>query len=396
VLKRIIIFSFILLFTNSYAYSDVLSEHWAYAYIKELSDKELLSGYPDNSFRPDSNIKRSEFITVLSKIISPNTDVSCTSGHWSEGASNILKAKNILRLEEYVSFDPEKKITRLEVVKLLTRSVTGFSEDMLKKMPENSDFLDISKYSSEEKRIVNILVKLGVLSGYPDNTLKLEGVLTRAEATSVFCKFIKNKDKFLELFEDKTVAYEDDIATIYKENLPYELKKIKNSKDSNYITTKIKSIDIFEFKKDVPEKNRNIFDKLYLGGDLYSKYRVKFGEGNVVLAINISTTNKTDDYEFFSGHEFLRVEFFDENIKMIDSFDSDEIERQRNNDASIGEKIDPGKTRDTSVFYVISKYPERKIRIDRDITELYDVRLEKLIKVASFNSLVIKFKEENK
>jgi len=395
VLKKVIIISFILLFSNSYAYSDINKEHWAYNYIKELSDKELLSGYPDKSFRPDENIKRSEFITVLAKTICPNADVSNASVHWSNGSSNILKAKNILKLEEYECFDPEKHITRLEVVKLLTRSITGFSEEILSKFPNNSNFIDILKYSNEEKRMVNILVKLNILSGYPDNSIKLEEMLTRAEATSVFYKFMRNKDKLLELFEDKSVVYEDDIATIYKENLPYELKKIRNSKESNYITTKINSIDIFEFKKDVPDKYRAIFDKLYLGEDLYSKYRVKFGEGNTVLALNITTSNKTDNYETFSGHEFLRVEFFDENIEIIDSFDGDEIERQINKNANVGEKVEPGKTWDTSVFYVINKYPEKKIRIDRDITELYDVKLEKLIKITSFNSLVIKLKEEN-
>lgn len=394
-LKRIIIISFILLFSNSYAYSDVNKEHWAYNYIKELSEKKLLSGYPDKSFRPEENIKRSEFITVLAKIVSQNPDASSTSGHWSDGSSNILKAKNILKLDEYGSFDPEKHITRLEVVKLLARSVTGFSEEILSKFPNNSNFIDISKYSSEEKRMANILEKLNILSGYPDNRIKLEELLTRAEATAVFYKFIRNKDKLLDLFENKSVVYEDDIATIYKENLPYELKKIRNFKESNYITTKINSIDIFEFKKDVPDKYRTIFDKLYLGEDLYSKYRVRFGDGNIVLALNISTTNKTADYETFSGYEFLRIDFFDENIKIIDSFDSDEIERQTNKNANVGVKVGPGKTWDTSVFYVINKYPENKIRIDRDITELYDVKLGKPIKITFFNSLIIKLEEEN-
>ena len=394
-LKRVLIICFMLLFTNSYAYSDVNKEYWAYNYIKELSDKKLLSGYPDKSFRPDENIKRSEFITVLAKIICPNADVSRTLEHWSEGARDVLKAENILRLEEYQNFEPEKNITRLEVVKLLVRSLAGFEEDILNKIEENSNFIDIFKYSSEEKRMVNVLAKLDILSGYPNNSIKLDGRLTRAEATAVFYKFIINKDKLIELLEDKTIAYEDDIATIYKEDLPYKIKKIRSSKDFEHITTIVNSIDIFEFNKDVPIKYKKIFDNLYLGEDLYSKYRVKFGEGNIVLALDISTMNKSDNYEVFSGHEFLRIDFFDEDIKIIDSFDRDEIERQINRNADAGEKVVPGETLDTSVFYVINKCPEKKIRIDRDITEVYDTKLEKIIKVTSFNSLVIKVKEEN-
>ena len=44
-----------------------ISEHWAKADIMALVEKGAITGYPDQSFRPNNNITRAEFATVLVK-----------------------------------------------------------------------------------------------------------------------------------------------------------------------------------------------------------------------------------------------------------------------------------------------------------------------------------------
>jgi len=376
---------------TSYGYSDVPKEHWAYDVITSLSKESLLAGYPDFTFKPDYNMTRAEFITILIKVIEPNTDVSNVLGYWAEKSISIAKEKNILKTEEYSVWNPDENITRLEIFKMLVRALGIFE---YKKISSDFNvFTDINQYSQEEKYILDILYRFDIVSGYPDGSCRLENLSTRAEVCAVISNFIKNMDKIKEYLEEDLVVYENDIAVIDKEKLPYKLKVWRGSNELYYVVTEIKDINCFEFNN-APNKYKDIFDGLYNSDDLYSKYRVKFGENNFVLVVDIETTNNTKNSEIFSGHEFLHITFLEEDISIIDSFDSDEIIRQKNRDASIGEKVMPDETKDTSVFYVINKMPYNKIRIDRNITELYDNVLDEIIKTSSFTSLIVRLNKE--
>jgi hypothetical protein len=44
-----------------------IAGHWAESNIKKLVSLGAISGYPDGTFRPNNNITRAEFVTVLVK-----------------------------------------------------------------------------------------------------------------------------------------------------------------------------------------------------------------------------------------------------------------------------------------------------------------------------------------
>jgi hypothetical protein len=49
--------------------SDITPDHWAYKYVKSLNDRyNLLTGYPDSTFRGDQPLSRHEFVAVLAKV----------------------------------------------------------------------------------------------------------------------------------------------------------------------------------------------------------------------------------------------------------------------------------------------------------------------------------------
>jgi len=53
-------------------FEDVNEKHWAYEYISALYSSNLISGYEDNTFRPDNRISRAEAMTVINKILGRN------------------------------------------------------------------------------------------------------------------------------------------------------------------------------------------------------------------------------------------------------------------------------------------------------------------------------------
>ena len=57
--------------TNPYRrmFNDVARDFWAYQAILDLTNRGILSGYSDNTFKPGKNVTRSEFATMLTKTL---------------------------------------------------------------------------------------------------------------------------------------------------------------------------------------------------------------------------------------------------------------------------------------------------------------------------------------
>lgn len=371
------IFLFLMFNSCSYAYSDVDSNYWGYEAIKDLSDKGIVSGYPDGTFNPGKNITRAEFITILMKVLFPNADVSTTSEYWANGSITLAEEKNILKIEEYTEFNPDIDITRLEICKMISNSIEGLEGIELSELSDRKKFEDVSD-DCEEAIIVAILSQLNILNGYPDNTVRLNEKSTRAELCAFIQNYLKCRCTLLSILNDnENILYENGIAKAY--SIPAKLRKRKDSVDIPYITTEIKNVCLFPFEK--PDDMYNdIFQKFYETDEPYLEYRKKFGKGNYVIAVEFETTNNTYDNDMYCGYEFLRVSFPEENINIIDAFDEDEIRRQLSGNANVGEIIKSGETRNTSAFYVVDKLPETKIRFDRDITGIFEI--------SSFHSLI--------
>ena len=47
------------------SFSDVPSTHWSYKFVDELSNKGIINGYEDGSFKPDGNVTKAEFIKLV-------------------------------------------------------------------------------------------------------------------------------------------------------------------------------------------------------------------------------------------------------------------------------------------------------------------------------------------
>ncbi|MBQ8299648.1 MAG: S-layer homology domain-containing protein [Clostridia bacterium] len=64
------------------SFSDVLSSHWAYGYIKIASDKKLINGYTDGTFKPDSTVSYAEATTMLLRALEFEDAVSKSTLTW--------------------------------------------------------------------------------------------------------------------------------------------------------------------------------------------------------------------------------------------------------------------------------------------------------------------------
>ena len=89
-----------------------ISGHWAEEAIKYLVNAGIITGYTDNTFRPDRNISRAEFVTLLVRALGLSGDTQKlfddTREHWARENIAIAYANGIVEGHSRTPFRPRR------------------------------------------------------------------------------------------------------------------------------------------------------------------------------------------------------------------------------------------------------------------------------------------------
>lgn len=170
-----------------------INGHWAKKEINNLLAKGIMSTYGNGTFKPNQPITRAEFATSLAKTLNL-TPISVTNlkdiqTHPAKGYVAALVRKEIITGYPDNTFRPEKAISRSELVTMLVRALE------LNKM-ETKIELDKSIYRDVSTKhwannSINLTTKLGIITGYPNNTFRPDNLVTRAETAKMLSRFLK-------------------------------------------------------------------------------------------------------------------------------------------------------------------------------------------------------------
>ncbi|SFH45440.1 S-layer homology domain-containing protein [Tindallia magadiensis] len=257
---------------------DDTQDHWGEEYIFWATfDYSIFTGYPDGTFRPDNQITRAEFISILNKLLllanepyPQNTSASIRyidfdSEHWayshvlsfyqrSKGASH-----NEIDLKQVFSgprLKPDMEITRYEAA-LLSASIA--TPALNKEMQAPTELSDIDLQHPKNKHIQNLVTR-NIITGFPDGSFRPEKPITRAEAASLTKKIFEDlsyvKEDYLvplPMIENRTPNYP--IFTMVAEI--YDLNNTKGHRRFVDAVTSLEYIDIIGF---IPYEERNLYD----------------------------------------------------------------------------------------------------------------------------------------
>ena len=172
--------------SSAFAFSDMNQNHWSYENVMKMKEQGIISGFVDNTFRPDSSLTRDQFITMMVKGLKIETSISTmnfedSSDRWSEDF--IKLAGSTMVDSNDTKFRPDELALREDVAMSIVK---------LNKL-ENSDYLlatlekfsDVNEISENRKKFVAIAVENGLMKGNANGTFSPQKSLTRAEGAAV-------------------------------------------------------------------------------------------------------------------------------------------------------------------------------------------------------------------
>ncbi|HLO49143.1 MAG TPA: WG repeat-containing protein [Kamptonema sp.] len=182
---------------NAENFSDIQS-HWAQKCIVQLAQQEVVNGYPDRTFRPESTITRAEFAAMLVKAF-PNikpvrdavafTDVS--EKNWAYKAIKFASETRFFEGYPDRTFKPELVLTRVQAIAILANGLKyqpmSPPTETLRKYFD--DAADIPSYA---RSAIAAATENFLIVNYP-NVRKLQPNknATRGEIAALMCQALK-------------------------------------------------------------------------------------------------------------------------------------------------------------------------------------------------------------
>lgn len=233
-------------------YSDVPENAWYSGYVNKISDLKGFAGYEDGTFRPDNQITQEEFVkTVVALTVGEQPEATGENTEpkrswkncWDSWAQPYLnKAMEMgLITEEDTDFRYNGlPCTRGNMAKIATRAFEYQKEE---------DIADTSTYATKLKDYSDIPDKFksyvlqaygkGIISGYEDGTFRSDGILTRAEASSVLVRLIDkderpDADETLYDYFGRKVTFTEPLRTDVPEQYQVSIADHKVLSQANY------------------------------------------------------------------------------------------------------------------------------------------------------------------
>jgi hypothetical protein len=174
-----------------------INGHWAENNIKKYIEKGIITGYNDGSFKPDQAVTRAEFVTIINKYFNFTAlaDIDFTDvpeNEWYKVEIQRAVKEGYISGYEDNSFRADEYVTRQEAAEIITKILKLELSDEGNEAAQFNDGKDIPSWSMDS---INTLVRLGTLKGYPDNFIRYQGTLTRAEVLSILDKITEYTNK---------------------------------------------------------------------------------------------------------------------------------------------------------------------------------------------------------
>ena len=167
-----------------------------------LKTEKYLEGYSDGTIKPDNNVKRSEFASMIYKLMHDgkekvNTDIlknlnDVKSSDWYGSSVAYLIDKKIFDTGK--NFRPNENVTRGEVAEIIYNVIKFYDATDTKEYELGKYYYTFTDLSGPVSDIIKQLASHGIVNGYKDKTFKQNNNITRAEVAKIIFTAFERKN----------------------------------------------------------------------------------------------------------------------------------------------------------------------------------------------------------
>lgn len=183
-------------------YGDLPKDHWAYKQIQILTDFNVVVGYPDGNYRPDQEVTRAEFATMVIKafeqqnaqITKPAQFSDVSEKDWFYGMVQRAVMFDLLKGYPDGHFDPYGSVSRGHVISTIVNALTTetISNQKANEILENSyaDYKEIPDWliiAAGKAEILGMVVK----APGEETVVNANRPATRAELAAFLVKMLE-------------------------------------------------------------------------------------------------------------------------------------------------------------------------------------------------------------
>ncbi|OKH42976.1 beta-Ig-H3/fasciclin [Calothrix sp. HK-06] len=172
------------------SFPDVSQDYWARPFIQALAERNIIAGFPDGTYKPEQPVTRAEFAAIIQKAFNQNRVRQLPTGGFRDIRSNFWAAQAITTAFEtgFLSgypdntFRPNQQITKVQAVVSLASGLglTGGDTAIL-----TSFYTDANAIPTYAVSQVAGATQASVVVNYPDiKVFNPEVPLTRADAAA--------------------------------------------------------------------------------------------------------------------------------------------------------------------------------------------------------------------
>lgn len=171
-------------------FSDVKADYWARPFISALTERNIITGFPDGTFKPEQPVSRAEFAAMIQKAFNQNPVRELSRGGFKDvpadywAISAIQEAYETGFMSGYPGnfFFPNQQIPKVQAIVALTNGLGLTSNDTASLASYYTDVNAIPNYAVDE---VTAATRANLVVNYPQvRQLNPLQPLTRAEAAA--------------------------------------------------------------------------------------------------------------------------------------------------------------------------------------------------------------------
>jgi len=172
-----------------------ISGHWAEDHIKQAVSTGIVSGYQERTFNPNRAVTRAEFAVMLMNALKPQGDEAALTfadkakiGTWAQKSVMQAVYAGILTGYGDNTFRPDAEITRSEMATMIAKALARTAEEKTA-----TDFADDKYIPNWAKGAAAAMKERGIIKGKGTNQFAPNDKTTRAEAVTVLLRMLAQK-----------------------------------------------------------------------------------------------------------------------------------------------------------------------------------------------------------